>query len=828
MPTIDFLSPTTIDFTTLDLARFGGPVFTSTISYDFLTAGGDRVTVEGIGFTHSGGDIIGGTIQSIGIDLGDDSADNDITDDEIQITGLNITSTADLGVIDDGTFSLLGTVLQGDDFFDLSDLDEDGITPTGTNRIFGDDLTNVVLTLVGQTNTNTGGNDTFDGVDNRVELSGDVWTITGQTGVLGFPITYNGGNDTFFTIDTEEFARVAGDVWEMNRPGNPSVTLNGGDDIIDLSGNTSASSWAAGDVNILNNGLVNGGDDTIQGDASFSPQIAGDVRIYNGGTVNGGDDILSAEESGDIGGDIYTLNAPVPVGTFVVTGGDDEIYGGYGVDDIGGDVYNRTSDIDNLIVGGDDFIVGGAGNDNLFGEVRFGSLTGVSGGNDIIFGGNGDDELRGQTGDDYLDGGSGNDTIDGGTGNDWVSYLTAQDGVTVNLGAGLQNTLGAGTDTLLDLENVEGSRYGDTLRGNGQANIIDGAAGDDFLFSGGGADELFGGLGNDTLSVARQGDDIAHGGMGNDLFFATGGSNILIGGSGSDTVTYQTAGNAVQINLTLNTAGVTGGGSDDLLGIENATGSAFDDTVLGDPGANVLSGGGGADLMQGRGDDDTMNGEAGVDTMSGGGGNDLMNGGNDGDDMRGGGGVDVMNGDGGNDLMNGGGGGDIMAGGSGSDTLSGASGNDTLDGGGGADTLNGNGGNDELNGGFAADRLIGGDGADTLDGGNGNDRLVGGADNDTLIGGLGTDTLVGGGGADTLVFAPGGGADEVIGFEDLGAITDDLIDVSAYGFASVASITVSSSGNDALLDFGGGDTVRLVDYLLTNTLLDITPDDFIL
>jgi hypothetical protein len=68
----------------------------------------------------------------------------------------------------------------------------------------------------------------------------------------------------------------------------------------------------------------------------------------------------------------------------------------------------------------------------------------------------------------------------------------------------------------------------------------------------------------------------------------------------------------------------------------------------------------------------------------------------------------------------------------------------------------------------------------------------------------------------------------VIGFEDTGAISDDLIDVSAYGFASVASITASAAGNDVILDFGDGDTVRLVDYLLTHTLNDIDAGDFIL
>ncbi len=55
-------------------------------------------------------------------------------------------------------------------------------------------------------------------------------------------------------------------------------------------------------------------------------------------------------------------------------------------------------------------------------------------------------------------------------------------------------------------------------------------------------------------------------------------------------------------------------------------------------------------------------------------------------------------------------------------------------------------------------------------------------------------------------------------FEDNGSIADDLIDVTAYGFASVASIVATASGDDAILDFGGGDRVRLEDYLLTPSL----------
>ena len=55
---------------------------------------------------------------------------------------------------------------------------------------------------------------------------------------------------------------------------------------------------------------------------------------------------------------------------------------------------------------------------------------------------------------------------------------------------------------------------------------------------------------------------------------------------------------------------------------------------------------------------------------------------------------------------------------------------------GGSDRLEGDAGEDILNGGAGADELHGGDGADMLDGGLGVDQLYGGADNDTFVFGL--------------------------------------------------------------------------------------------
>jgi hypothetical protein len=57
-----------------------------------------------------------------------------------------------------------------------------------------------------------------------------------------------------------------------------------------------------------------------------------------------------------------------------------------------------------------------------------------------------------------LTGGNGDDTLTGGAGTDTSNYSTATAGVTVNLSiATAQPTVGAGTDTITEVENVAGS-----------------------------------------------------------------------------------------------------------------------------------------------------------------------------------------------------------------------------------------------------------------------------------------------------------------------------------------------------------------------------------
>jgi Ca2+-binding RTX toxin-like protein len=197
--------------------------------------------------------------------------------------------------------------------------------------------------------------------------------------------------------------------------------------------------------------------------------------------------------------------------------------------------------------------------------------------------------LTGGAGNDTLDGGAGNDTLDGGTGTDTASYGTATAGVTVSLAiSGAQNTIGAGTDTLVSIENLTGSAYSDTLTGDGNANTIDGN---------GGADTIVGGAGNDSV--------ILHGG-----------ETSVDGGAGTDTLILASA-TGVTVDLS-NTADQTSGDSGTVTNFENVDAHAMTtaQSLTGSSGANTLIGGSGDDTIVGGGGADQLFGNAGNDSFT--------------------------------------------------------------------------------------------------------------------------------------------------------------------------------------------------------------------
>jgi serralysin len=130
-----------------------------------------------------------------------------------------------------------------------------------------------------------------------------------------------------------------------------------------------------------------------------------------------------------------------------------------------------------------------------------------TGGNDFLPGLGGSETVNGLAGDDTLEGGDGDDTLDGGNDNDTATYANTV-GVTVSLAiAGAQDTVGAGMDTLSNIENLTGSKTGaDSLTGDDLANVLTGLGGADTLAGGLGADTLIGGLGKDLLTGGNNAD----------------------------------------------------------------------------------------------------------------------------------------------------------------------------------------------------------------------------------------------------------------------------------------------------------------------------------
>ena len=289
----------------------------------------------------------------------------------------------------------------------------------------------------------------------------------------------------------------------------------------------------------------------------------------------------------------------------------------------------------------DDFIV-------TFGSTII-TLEGLAGG-DTLSGGSGSDTLNGGLGADTLEGGLGNDVIDGGAGSDTVSLAGSTVGMSVYLGgfgsAGSGYSWdGIAQDNLTSIENVAGSAHADFIVGDSANNQLNGNGGSDTIEGGLGNDVIDGGLGSDTLSLAGStvGMSVYLGGFGaagngyswdgiaqdnltsienvagsahadyivgdsaNNQLNGNGGSDTIEGGLGNDVIdgglgsdTLSLAGSTVGMSVYLGGFGAAGNGyswdgiaQDNLTSIENVSGSAHADYIVGDSANNLLKGLGG-------------------------------------------------------------------------------------------------------------------------------------------------------------------------------------------------------------------------------------------
>ncbi|MFP5362620.1 MAG: beta strand repeat-containing protein, partial [Thermoleophilia bacterium] len=450
------------------------------------------------------------------------------------------------------------------------------------------------------------------------------------------------------------------------------------------------------------------------------------------------------------------------------------------------------------------------------------------------------ENLTGGGGDDLLAGDHADNVLAGGAGGDTVSYAdrTAAEPVTASLATGSGGQGGTLEDDDLDsIENLTGGAGDDTLTGDAGANVLRGGGGadtlsgggdDDLLAPGGGGGSANGNGGSDTISYADAaplaapavtvqaslaagtatvagvaqtlaGAEHLTGSAGDDVLAGDDGDNTLTGGDGEDTVSYadRTAGEDVVASLAT-LAGGEAGEDDSFASIENLTGGAGDDTLVGDAGANELDGGAGDDLLRPGGGNGASTG--GTHGTAGGAHGD------DGDTVS----YEDVTGDVAADLLAGTATGTGLA-----QTLATV---ENLTGGGGDDTLAGDAGDNDLDGGAGDDVLAPGAGGGTSTGGpHGTAGGAHGADGDTvsfagvaaaLLVDLGGGSATGSGVAQTLATlenATGGAGDDTL-LGDAGANRLD-------GGAGDALLRPGTGGgaNTGGAHGAAGDTVSYVD-----------------
>jgi Ca2+-binding RTX toxin-like protein len=415
-----------------------------------------------------------------------------------------------------------------------------------------------------------------------------------------------------------------------------------------------------------------GGNDSLVGaaagvEASYQTALSAVTASLASGTASdgqGGNDVLVGIT--DLrGGDFHDTLTGDARDNFISGGaGDDTIDGGGGIDFAGySAVPLANSGIDAFIENGSGTVNDGYGTTD--------TLTNIEG----LNGTHSDDTLAGGAGDQWFIGRGGSDSIVGGAGKDWASYILDPAGVTVNLGTGSATdgwggvwALG-GTDTLVSIENVEGSDFADTLTGHGVNNVLRGNQGDDTIDGGGGimdladystatgsvtvnlttntssgadgADTLSniegvqGSAFNDTLSGANGVDNALYGLGGNDSLNGRTGDDSMIGGRGNDTYVVDSAldvvteapseGNADLIKSSVSIAALAA--QVEMLRLTgsaaNATGNGLANTITGNAAANTLDGSGGDDALLGQGGNDVLRGGTGRDALTGSAGLDM-------------------------------------------------------------------------------------------------------------------------------------------------------------------------------------------------------------
>ncbi len=738
--------------------------------------------------------------------------------------------------------------------------------------------------------TGGGGADTLDGGANL-----DTAVYSDKTLVVS--VTLNGAINTTLTVDgiAEDTLRnienvvggSAGDVLVGDAMANFFDGGGGNDLLIGGGGN-----------DILEGGL---GIDT----ASFADKIAPVIVNLNqpfAATVKVGgvdeDQLRNIENLiGGSGDDLLIGNSVV--NTFDGGAGNDTLRGGGGLDVLDGNTGIDTADYGDAVLPVSVALNGALNATASIAGIAADSLRNIENvvggiGADVLTGDSLANKLAGGDGDDTLSGRAGNDELDGGAGTDTADYADKVSVVSVVLNTATNATVnvnGVAEDVIRNIENITGGSASDILTGDSAANTLNGGlggdtlagdAGDDLLIGGGGTDALNGGIGSDTASYAEKlvavsvtlngatnaavsiggvAEDTVQnveniiGGSAADTLTGDGLANTLSGRAGNDTLdgaggldTADYSEKTTSVVVTLNGASpvvvsVAGKSEDTISNIENITGGAAADTLIGDSLANVLKGGAGNDILQGLGGLDTLDGGTGSDTalfsdqtqavvlvLSGATSAQATIGGVAADRMvnienvTSGSGNDTITGDGAFNMLIGGGGDDFLAGMGGLDTINGGTGSDTVSFAEMTAPIQ-----LSLNGGVAVIARVAGIVEDTVVsienviGGTVADTITGDALANTISGRGGNDILDGGAGVDTANYAEktvavvatlnGGTAITV----SVGGIAEDSIrnfENIAGGSAGdtltgddLANLLAGGGGADILTGRGGADVL---------------------
>ncbi|RJG09214.1 heme peroxidase [Pseudomonas cavernicola] len=324
-----------------------------------------------------------------------------------------------------------------------------------------------------------------------------------------------------------------------------------------------------------------------------------DLLQYNGGghVVLGG----SAEDDVLLGGD----------GDDTLWGdaGNDQLDGGYGVDIIhGGEGDDIITDL-GTDLGASDLIHGDGGNDVIH----------AGNGLDLVFGGEGSDFiLAGQDGkqvfggrdNDFVQGSDGNDFLMGNEGDDWMEG-----------GQGFDTLAGENSELFFNSP-VIGH---DVLDGGGNDTDYDGESGDDIMVQGLGIQRNEGMFGFDW--AIHKNDPLAANSDLNVPIFTTVQADILrdrfdqveglSGWQFNDVLIGDDRGGAeTDPEFTLQNHELTQAGVDRIAGLNEVLGQAAAANPSNDPnailfdGGNIILGGDGSDLIEGRGFDDIIDGDA--------------------------------------------------------------------------------------------------------------------------------------------------------------------------------------------------------------------------